>query len=78
MDQEKFHKGGDFKGRIILYIPHREKYMMRGKEESIAYCRKKGKLKPRHWGRNIFHVKLEEHDNNGASSLWLYVAQRES
>lgn len=35
-------------GRIIMYIPDGEGYMMKGREENFVYCRKKGKLKPRH------------------------------
>ena len=65
-------------GRIIMYIPDGEGYMMRGREENFVYCRKKGKLKLWHWGWNIFHVKLEEQDGNGAYRDWLYVTQRES
>lgn len=32
-------------GRIIMYIPDGERYIMRGREENFVYCRKKGKLK---------------------------------
>lgn len=65
-------------GRIIMYIPDGERYIMRGREENFVYCRKKGKLKLWHWGWNIFHVKFEEHDGNGPYRDWLYMTQRES
>lgn len=35
-------------GRKIMYIPDGEGYMMKGREDNFVYCRKKGKLKPRH------------------------------
>ena len=76
-DLEKLHKAGDFEGRIITYFPDEEGYVIRGREESIVYDKKKGK-QAKTLARNIFHIKHEQHNDNGASSECLYVAQRRS